>query len=508
MSTLDAVGSNLGTALTGLLLADDIVPGMQPSYQICKDIYLFHPLGKKIAEKPLEIMQSQERQITVAEGAPEDRVADEFKKKWKAINADKHIFNCMSQKRVYGISSLAVQTEGEDPSKPLLLKDIAKKKIAIKIFDPLNTAGSLVLNQDPLAMDFQHAQEIRVNNQTFHRSRTRVVMNESPIYISFTTSSFGFVGRSVYQRSLFPLKSFVQTMVTNDMVSVKAGTLVAKIKQASTTVSNAMQYMFGLKRDVVREAQVGRVISISTDGEEIESIDLKNLSEPFKSARQFIIEDISSGVPMPSKMLTQESFAVGFADGTEDAKEQARYIGMIRAEAAPLYDFMDEIVMHLAWTPEFFADQQERFPEEYRGLTYEAAFFKWKNSFNAIWPNLLEEPDSEKVTVADVKLKALIAILQVLMPRLDPENLAITVQWVADNANEMKELFSSPLTLNYESLEDYDPSTNLEEPATPRPFSAADSAERAIADLQRAGEALRTMKENKRLRLVAKQEAA
>ena len=33
-------------------------------------------------------------------------------------------------------------------------------------------------------------------------------MNQSPIYIEFTNSAFGFVGRSVYQRRLVPDENF------------------------------------------------------------------------------------------------------------------------------------------------------------------------------------------------------------------------------------------------------------------------------------------------------------
>jgi len=37
----------------------------------------------------------------------------------------------------------------------------------------------------------------------------------------YTQAAFGFVGRSVYQRPLYPLKSFVQTMITDDLGGAK-----------------------------------------------------------------------------------------------------------------------------------------------------------------------------------------------------------------------------------------------------------------------------------------------
>jgi len=484
MSTVDLNNSMVGTGLQQILLADDIQPGSSPSYQLCKTIYEFHPLGAKIAEKPIRIAQSQKRKIAVPD-SPEERIVKQFNEQWKKDGIDKQIFRTAVLSRIYGISSIAVLTDGVRNEQPLDYSTLWKQKISFNAYDPLNTSGSLVLNQDPLAMDFQHAQEIRVDGSTFHRSRARVIMNEFPIYISYTPSAFGFTGRSVYQRSLYPLKSFIQTMITNDMVSVKAGVLVAKMEQAGSVVTQMMQKAFGIKRNLVKEAKVGNILGIGKE-EFIESIDLKNLAEPFGQTRKFIIEDIASGAPMPAKMLTEESFAEGFGEGTEDAKEQARYIDGIREELAPLYDFFDKIIMHRAWNPDFYEIIRADYPEQYGNMDYEAAFYKWANSFAAEWPSLLTEPESEQVKVADVKLSALIKVLEVLMPRLPPDQVAVVVQFVADNMNEMKLLFGNPLYLDYEALANYKPQEQFNENDAPGSFSMADSADGAIADLKAA----------------------
>src|ERR1700761_5723043 len=251
-----------------LLVAPDIEPGDSPSYELCKQIYLLHPLGAKMVEKPIQIAQSQKRKISVPD-APEDMCKEAFDRQWKKDRASNHIRNCLYTSRIYGIGSIAVLTKGKPTNAPLDMGTLWKDDISFNVYDPLNTAGSLVLNQDPLAMDFQHAQAIAVNGQVFHRSRTRVIMNEDPIYISYTSSAYGFVGRSVYQRSLYPLKSYVQTMVTNNMVSLKAGVIVAKIKQAGSFITGPMMAMFGMKRDLVKEATVGNVINMGTDGDAI-----------------------------------------------------------------------------------------------------------------------------------------------------------------------------------------------------------------------------------------------
>jgi len=452
MATITVKGSSIGTAFELMLMADDISAGSQPSYELCKQIYLFHPLGAKIAEKPIEIAMSQKRDIEVPD-SPGDRVKEAFEKEWKLIGADDVIFNVMSQSRVYGIASLAVLTDGVRNEQPLDFAKLHKQSISFNVYDPLNTAGSLVLDQNPLSMKFQNVTEIRVNGSTFHKSRTCVMMNEKPMYIVFQSSTYGFTGRSVYQRALLPLKSFVQTMITDDMVSVKAGVLVAKIQQAGSFITEMMQTALGLKRNVVKEAMVGNVISVGSDGDSIESIDLKNLAEPFKLARHNIIENTASAVPMPAKMLTEESFAEGFGEGTEDARAQARYVDRIREKMDPLFMLMDKIVQHRAWSPEFVETIKKDFPEEYGDKSYEDIFYTWRNSFVSPWPNLITEPDSEKVKVDDVKLRALVAVAELFLgQKLDGDETVVVLQWVADNVNEMSTLFTSPLNLDYEAI--------------------------------------------------------
>lgn len=491
-------GSALGNAFTAIIEAGDIQPGDAPSYETCKLIYLWHPFGAKIVEKPVRIAMSQKRLIKVPDG-PEDECVKAFELEWKKLGADRVIFATRVQAKVYGITSLAMLVDGEAYEDPVDWAKLPDKKVTFNVYDPLNTAGSLVLNQDPLAMDFQHAKEIRVNGRTFHRSRTRVVMNEFPVYISYTPSAFGFVGRSCYQRSLYPLKSYIQTMRTNDMVAVKVGVIVAKIKQAGSVLTAGMMSALGLKRDVVKEARLGNVISIGTEDESIESLNLQNLEAPHKAARTFIIQDIASGAPMPAKLLTEESYAEGFGEGTEDAKDIARFVMEEREQMDPLYEFMDAVVMRRAWDKRFIARMREK-DDALQGLSDEAIFYRWANSYSAEWPSLLVEPESEQVKVADVKLRALVAVLQVLMPLLKGEQLAKTIEWVADNMNEMKLLFGSPLNLDYEEIalqaeqadEERKALAEEGEPKEPKPFSKADSADKAIEDLKEALKALPT----------------
>jgi hypothetical protein len=470
MATIDITSSVLGNPLQELLMSQGIEPGDDVSYQLCKTIYLHHPLGAKLAELPISIAMSQEREISIP-NSPEDTIKEAFCKEWEAIGADKHIFNVMRLSRIYGIASVAYGAMGIPTDRPIDPKDLADLDIYFNILDPLNTAGSLVLNQDPNSPDFQKHSNISVNGIAYHRSRSVTIMNEEPVYIAYSNSAFGFVGRSVYQRTLFPLKSFIQSMITDDLVTLKAGVIVAKTKQAGSIVDRVMQKTMGLKRDFVKEAQTGNVLSIGLE-ESIEAIDLKNADTGMITARKNILDNIASGAGMPAKMLNNETMAEGFGEGTEDAKKNAEYINSIREEMQPLYDFFDKIVMARAWNPDFHKTIQAQFPE-YKKVGYTKAYYEWCNSFHTEWPSLLQEPDSEVAKVDDIKLKAAIAATEVLLPNLDPVNKANLIDWLTLTLNDNKILFKHPLLLDIEALKNYVPPVQPTEPDPPKPFSSA-----------------------------------
>jgi hypothetical protein len=463
------LGASVPSSLMRVLTCDDIVPGSAPSYETAKTIYSFHPLGAKMAEAPIEEAQSQEREITIP-GGPEDDLKQAFQREWMSIGmtgADEIIKGLMTLKRVYGIASLGVGGKflnGEDfpTNEPLPYDRLHEMEVYFNTWDPLNTAGSLVLNQNPNAPDFQKPQYLRVSGKDYHSSRAVIALNESPIYIEWTNSAFGFVGRSVYQRALYPLKTYIQTMITDQAVAEKAALLVMKMKSPGAVIDQRARQWWVFKRQALKGAKTGNVISIGID-ENIESVDLKNLRDAAEFSRNNCIKNIATAAKMPASMLYQETLTEGFGEGSEDAKIIARFIDRMRIEMTPAYRFMDEIVMRRAWSPKFYETIQRKYPE-YQSVPYETAFYDWKNAFTATWPNLLVEPDHEKIKSDDVITKAAISAVEVLAPMLDPENKAKAAIWLADILNERKLMFSTPLELDEEAIANYVPPTPLAEP--------------------------------------------
>lgn len=446
-----ALGSCSPELIT-LLDSDDIQPGMSAGYETCKTIYLFHPLGGKMVDRPIKMAMNEPRTIHISQAyGIEQRLRDAFEREWKALGANKHIANAARISRIYGVSAAAMLVDNQEPSSAVDYRTLYKHNVTFNILDPLNTAGSIVLNQDPNAKEFQKVEGIRVAGKPYHKSRCVVQQNEDPIYLAYNSAAFGFTGRSVYQRALFPLKSFIQTMRTDDMVAVKGGLLITKIKGPSSVVNNMMQKLSGIKRMMLKRGKTGEVLQIG-ENDGIESIDLSNLEKPLDSARNHILENIAAAADMPAIILNSETFAQGFGEGTEDARSVAVYIDNIREWLEPLYDYFIRICQYRAWSIEFFQSLRADFPELKN--TYSVYFASWINNFEYRWPSSLKEPESEKVKVDEIRFKAIVSMLEVLLPQTntDDENRALLIEWAQTNANANESLFPQRLDLDIDSL--------------------------------------------------------
>lgn len=462
MASIDLNGSVLGNALQTFLMLPDVKPGDDPSYEACKTVLLYHPLGQKMAEAPVKMAQSKQREIVIP-GAPEERLKKAFEQEWRNLHATKHIRNAMKLARTYGIASIIFGAVGKDTNSVIDPLELYKLDLYFNVADPLNTAGSLVLNQDPNAPDFQKKMGgIRINGTVYHPSRSCTVLNEEPVYIAYTNSAFGFVGRSVFQRAWYPLKSFVNTMITDDMVARKSGVLIAKMKQPGSLVDQLMQRASGVKRSMLKEAETDNVLTIGPD-DDVTSLNLQNLDGAAKLARDNILKNIATAADMPAALLDQETFARGMAEGTEDSKRIAQYIDGLREDMAPLYEFFDRICMYRAWNPEFYAALQAEFPE-YRNISYTNALYSWINSFHSEWPSFLDELPHDAVKSDETRQKSIVELLTAVMPELDPLNKARLIQWAADNTNQHKAMFSVPLEFDYDAIADYEPPAPIQAP--------------------------------------------
>lgn len=466
MAEISISNTNLPSQLMQLLQADAIEPGTPAGYELCKIIFEYHPLASKIIEKPIVLALSKPRIITV-DMQPKEMLIKAFMEEWNSLDATNVIRDVTFLKRVYGVSAVVFGAEGIPTDKPIDPWTLPDLNIYINKLDPLNLAGSVVTNQNPNAPDFQQPKPyVTAAGQPYHPSRSCVVFNNTPIYLAYQSSGFGYTGRSVFQRALYPLKSFVQSMITDDMVTTKAGLLIIKQKAAGSIVNRAMQIASGIKRSYLQQGTTGNVLTIDVD-EDIESIDLNNTDTAMTTARDNIIANIASATDTPALLLKDEAFTNAFAEGTEDSKAIAQYVTGIRNDMRKLFEFFDNIVMYRAWNKQFFAAVQNKYPDIYANMTYEEAFYQWKDAFKPSWENLIEETPSEKVKIEKVKLEGMTEMLRTLLPVINPENRALAIQWAQDNLAEMPDMFKSTMQLDIDEIAEYEPPVPLSAPTEP-----------------------------------------
>ncbi len=458
---LNIGGASVQSELMQILEQDAIDPGSKPGYQACKTIYSTHPLGARMVDKPIQLAMSQEREIEVP-GGPTEILVKAFRKEWNrigAIGADNIIFRAVQLSLIYGVSTLfvnALKKDGKpEPSEqPFDFDKLWEQDLYFNIYDPLNTAGSLVLNQDPFAVDFMHPKQVSVGSMVLSNTKSIVLMHEQPIWIEWSDSAFGFVGRSVYQRPFYPLKSFIVSMIADQMIQDKLGLLVWKAKSPGAVVDMVARAFKAMQRSAIRGARTNNVLTIG-ESEDLASLDLEHVATAGEYSRRNIIKNIATGSGMPAQLLSQESLAEGFGEGSEDAKQIAVFIDEMRREMNPIYAFMDKLVQYRAWNPVFYEDIQRRYPQDYGSLSYKAAFHKWSDSFVAKWPNLLTEPDSEKSKASQAKVDSATKLAQaILAANPGAKTKAAVCEWLASVVSEEDDFYSTPLLIEAEDVEE------------------------------------------------------
>lgn len=435
-----------------ILLADDLQPGDPVGYETAKRIYEYHPLGGKLAEKPVSMALSQEREIMI-DGAPGDDVIEEFKRAREELNIDEQIHRLGVIAKIYGIGAMFIGIKDVDPKEPLSIEELRDPTLYINAVDPLNAAGSLILNQDPLDPDYLKPRELAIQGTRFHRSRSVVLMNEMPIYLGWTDSAFGFSGRSVFQRILFSLKAYVECMRSAEMLARKCGVIVAKTKQQSSAANQIASMFMRNKREETKLARTGQVLSISVE-EDVYALDLTNTGPALEIALKQIRETIACGSGTPSILVNEETFTQGFGEGTEDAKNVASFIEAQRRWLEPVLAFTDRIAQARAWTPEFYSLIQSRYPE-YKDRPYDATVAQWRQQFKAEWPAYLKESETEKSARIREQLKSLNETFALLWDKLDPDNKMRALEWIQDCVNSMPDIVPSQLMLDPMALQEW-----------------------------------------------------
>lgn len=454
-----------GKTLIQQLLTEDMRPGEPISYALAKDLWVYHPLGQKMVDLPIDMAMRKGRKFTM-DRIDAEPLIEAFEAERKAIGADGLVAQVGKVARCYGSGALYAGTLEErddrryrdgkrlaesDMSTPLDISRVFDAEMYFSVFDPLNTAGSLVLDQNPLSADFMKPDVLRVAGKAVSRDRRVILFNEDPIYLSYTTSSYGFNGRSVFQRGCYALATLLETMETDRFITRKAGVLIEKIAQTTSQVNKVFEDTSRVRREMVRSARTGNVISTGPQ-DDITSLNLTNIDGAAGYARSNSIDMCAASASMPAILLRENTFAQGFGEGTEDSKAVADYIEGVQKWLHPVHEYLDNIAMRRAWSPELFKTLQEKYPETYRGYSYPSALAEWMGDLRDENNPLLREPESERVNVDKTRHEAVLATVAALAPSLDPDNRTNLIEWAQNNINESDALLPFALDLDLDAL--------------------------------------------------------
>ena len=450
-------------------LVERTTPGYEPDYEDCKIVYVYHPLGARIVDAPIYLAFHRPRVISIEDG-PKEELTEAFEKEWTALGeqgATRWIIQAVRLAAIYGISAVGVGVPGVPTDRPLTDDEWLSPDLYFQIFDPLNTAGSLTLSQNPQSPDFLKPRHFIVDNQVYHLSRGVVLQNEDPIYIQWTSAAFGFTGRSKYIRAMYPLASYVRMMVANNMVAQKLGLLIAKLKPQGSIVDRVVEALWARKLQKFKSGSTYNTISIDIE-EAIETLNMMNVDGAGKFARNNIIQDIASAAAMPALLISQDTLAEGFADGSEDAKTIASYIEAYRAQQEPLFRFFDRIVQRRAWSPDFYRAMKRKYPSVIGNRSYAECFQEWCDGFKAQWPSLVQQSDKDELEGQQRRFDSVVKLLEVMgAMTADPESRAQLISWAADNINAQDKMFAAPLLIDPELAATMPPAPEPQEDEPP-----------------------------------------
>lgn len=449
------INTNLSSELMQILDSDAIKPGTDVGYNTCKLLWQFHPLGGKLVEKPINMAMCKPRSYNV-ETDPDERVVRQFREVWERMGLNEKIKNLFYVSRCYGAAAIGVGTDGVTCKDPLPTFGLREDDVYINVWDPLNAAGSMVTDQNPNSRFFQQANAtLKIASKSWHPSRTLKIFNGTPIYLEYQNSTFGFTGRSVFQRVLYPMKSYIGTMVANNLVAKKAGVLVAKTEQNGSVASGIMAAATGKKRENVKFSENEGVLSIGTK-DDIESLNLQNIDKALSTARDNIISDIAAGSDVPAILIKEEAFSNGFGEGKEDSKAISQYVDGVRQVIEPVMDYFERLVRYIAWNEDFYTSLKNDYPDIITE-DYQTTFRMWEREFDAGWQELVEEsPDKRRESDSKVVQQAG-ALFSIMAQQLDPENRAMAAEWLASVTNATETYGDSPMIIDKEALSKYQP---------------------------------------------------
>lgn len=421
-------GSNIGANETGAgesVYTSDEMLGVYKdlSYMECRDIYRYWALGKRIATALPNFAMSAKRVFNCPEHPKQ--IADDFEAICAQYNVDNIVKQTAIYARVFGLASLylAIDNQEDDISEPLSYKKINQYNFSFNSLDPLSMGGNIQLDNNPLSASYQKPIVYTIQGKTIASNRIITISNDIPLYLKFNPSSFSFSGASVYQNMTLLIRSWNRCVVALQRLATKAGAMIKVSKEISQASG---VNMMAVKRnlELVRSIENDGIASIQ-NGETISGFEMTGVNEI-----DTIIQSLNSSLMMalsdtPSGILLDKNLAEGFGEGREDMKAILMAVDSFRNMIlAPLYNFIDRILLYKLLTPTYLKELKADNPDDYKNMTETDMFSAIRQSFRADFGELYPSNDRELAEAKDREMSYIRTLKDV---GVKPESIEKTI---------------------------------------------------------------------------------
>lgn len=405
------------------------------SYQDCLNIYKYWPMGIRIVSSLPNFALSVGRKINFGEYPKE--CIDRFNEVYKELRLNEIIKQHCYNVRIFGSSSILIQTDDENYEKSISMNKIRNSKHLRFIHcTPFMTAGSIV-EINPLDKRYLEPITIKVTNTEVHLTRMIWTNNNEPQYLQWTPSSYNYAGRSVFANMVDLIKYWNRSLIALQRIATKAGGIIVKNRSEGSLLNSITMNTGNKFLETIRNMTNDGIASIAHN-DEIEFFALNGTSEveliinKFNECLQLALNDT------PTAILLDERLAKGFGNGEEDFKALLIAVESFRNNIlSPIFDRIDEIVCYRAFDNDFLDSLRAQYKSDLKKKSNEQILLELIDEFSYEWEPLYPESEASRQDNLGRKLDNLMKL----------RDLGVAVSDIEEILNSDDEMYEQDLTL-------------------------------------------------------------
>ena len=377
------------------------------TYQECRNIYRYWPLGKRVASALPNFAMSAGRSF-ISE-LPE--VNDALEKAAESMSIENVVNRTTIYSRIYGLSFVYLASDDKKrETEAITYEDFHNgTRLKFNVLDPLSAGGSITIDNNSLSPMFGMPIGLRVKGRAVHTKRIHCCYNDIPLYFKFNPSSYSFSGPSIYQNMTLVIRSWNRTVIALQRIATKAASILVKRKDSSNVTSLQLKAI-NRNLSLIREMENDGIAALRV-GEEAEFFQLTGVSEIDAICNRLNSMLMMALSDTPSGILLDKNLSTGLADGDNDMKAILMSVDRFRKDIlTPIYRFLDKFICYKAFSPEFLEELKELYPDKYRDKSTNEILNELIDSYNFKYNDLYPQTQNEQADTASKYLDNLTKI--------------------------------------------------------------------------------------------------